>query len=226
MDIILIAGLWLDASVWEQTAALTPRATTHPGRPARPGRRQHLPSPSTTRPRPFRRRRRGGRCEPIVVGHSAACGLAWLAADARPDRVGAAVAHRRVPERGRRAVRPLFPLVDGVMPFPGWEPFEGPDSADLDEAPASGSPPGPSRCRGGSHGHRHLARRPALRRAGRPRLPGVLAGQVKEWADGGTCPSSRRSSNLSTSTSTRALADGHPAGGAGPDPGRGRRPDS
>ena len=27
----------------------------------------------------------------------------------------------------------FFEIVDGVMPFPGWEPFEGPDSDDLDE---------------------------------------------------------------------------------------------
>lgn len=25
----------------------------------------------------------------------------------------------------------FFPIEDGVMPFPGWEPFKGPDSADL-----------------------------------------------------------------------------------------------
>ena len=24
-------------------------------------------------------------------------------------------------------------IADGAMPFPGWEPFEGPDSADLDD---------------------------------------------------------------------------------------------
>jgi pimeloyl-ACP methyl ester carboxylesterase len=28
----------------------------------------------------------------------------------------------------------FFPITDGVMPFPGWEPFEGADAADLDEA--------------------------------------------------------------------------------------------
>ena len=27
----------------------------------------------------------------------------------------------------------FFELTDGVVPFPGWEPFEGPDSDDLDE---------------------------------------------------------------------------------------------
>jgi pimeloyl-ACP methyl ester carboxylesterase len=27
----------------------------------------------------------------------------------------------------------FFDTVDGAMPFPGWEPFDGPDSADLDD---------------------------------------------------------------------------------------------
>lgn len=27
-----------------------------------------------------------------------------------------------------------FPTRDGAMPFPGWGEFEGPDSADLDDA--------------------------------------------------------------------------------------------
>jgi hypothetical protein len=27
----------------------------------------------------------------------------------------------------------FFEVKDGVMPFPGWDPFEGADSADLDE---------------------------------------------------------------------------------------------
>jgi hypothetical protein len=28
----------------------------------------------------------------------------------------------------------FFEPTDGMVPFPGWEHFEGPDSADLDEA--------------------------------------------------------------------------------------------
>ena len=27
----------------------------------------------------------------------------------------------------------FFPIENGVMPFPGWEPFEGADSADIDD---------------------------------------------------------------------------------------------
>jgi pimeloyl-ACP methyl ester carboxylesterase len=67
----------------------------------------------------------------VVVGHSAACGLAWLAADARPSKVAKVVLIGGfLPEDGQKYAD-LFPIVDGLMPFPGWEAFEGPDSDDL-----------------------------------------------------------------------------------------------
>ncbi len=69
----------------------------------------------------------------IVVGHSAASGLAWLVADARPDRVAKVVLIGGFPAAGGGEYANFFPIVDGVMPFPGWEPFEGADAADLDE---------------------------------------------------------------------------------------------
>jgi len=69
----------------------------------------------------------------VVVGHSAASGLAWLAADARPDKVAKVVLIGGFPNADGDPYGPRFEIIDGVMPFPGWEPFEGPDSADLDE---------------------------------------------------------------------------------------------
>jgi pimeloyl-ACP methyl ester carboxylesterase len=70
----------------------------------------------------------------VVVGHSAACSLAWLAADRRPDRVAAvALIGGLLPDNGQKYAD-LFPIADGLMPFPGWEPFEGPDSDDLSPA--------------------------------------------------------------------------------------------
>ncbi|HEX8509702.1 MAG TPA: alpha/beta hydrolase, partial [Propionibacteriaceae bacterium] len=68
-----------------------------------------------------------------VVGHSAACSLAWLAADARPDRIAAVAVIGGFPAADGEAYADFFELRDGAMPFPGWAPFEGPDSADLDE---------------------------------------------------------------------------------------------
>ena len=67
----------------------------------------------------------------VVVGHSAACSLAWLAADRRPTRVAAvALIGGLLPDNGQKYAD-LFPIVDGQMAFPGWATFEGPDSADL-----------------------------------------------------------------------------------------------
>lgn len=69
-----------------------------------------------------------------VVGHSAAASLAWLAADARPEKVAPAIMIGGFPATDGQPYADAFPRRDGVVPFPGWEPFEGPDAADLDEA--------------------------------------------------------------------------------------------
>jgi pimeloyl-ACP methyl ester carboxylesterase len=68
-----------------------------------------------------------------VVGHSAAATLAWLAADARPEKVGAVAVIGGFPTPDGQPYADFFEIVDGAMPFPGWGPFDGPDSADLDE---------------------------------------------------------------------------------------------
>jgi pimeloyl-ACP methyl ester carboxylesterase len=69
-----------------------------------------------------------------VVGHSASFALAWIAADARSQQVAGVVLVGGFPTPDGATYADFFPVVDGVMPFPGWEPFEGPDSADLDQA--------------------------------------------------------------------------------------------
>ncbi|GAA2984780.1 hypothetical protein GCM10020227_61870 [Streptomyces flavovirens] len=37
------------------------------------------------------------------------------------------------PTADGKAYADYFAIEGGVMPFPGWEPFEGPDAADLDQ---------------------------------------------------------------------------------------------
>jgi pimeloyl-ACP methyl ester carboxylesterase len=69
----------------------------------------------------------------MVVGHSAACTLAWLAVDARPEKISKVVLIGGFPVADGKPYADFFELRDGVMPFPGWAPFEGPDSVDLDE---------------------------------------------------------------------------------------------
>jgi pimeloyl-ACP methyl ester carboxylesterase len=70
---------------------------------------------------------------PMVVGHSAACTLAWLAADARPEKVAKVALIGGFPSSDGQPYADFFEPKDGVVPFPGWGPFEGPDSDDLDE---------------------------------------------------------------------------------------------
>ena len=56
-----------------------------------------------------------------------------LAADARPEKVAKVVLIGGFPSADGKPYADFFEPKDGVMPFPGWGPFEGPDSADLDE---------------------------------------------------------------------------------------------
>jgi pimeloyl-ACP methyl ester carboxylesterase len=70
---------------------------------------------------------------PMVVGHSAAGSLAWMVADRRPTAIDRVVMVGGFPQADGEAYADFFEAVDGVMPFPGWGPFDGADSADLDE---------------------------------------------------------------------------------------------
>ena len=83
----------------------------------------------------------------LVVGHSAAATLAWLAADRRPDRVARAAFVGGMPTPDGQAYAPWFTAQDGQVPFVGWDAFAGPDSDDLTDdqraAIAAGAHPVP-----------------------------------------------------------------------------------
>jgi pimeloyl-ACP methyl ester carboxylesterase len=134
MDILLIAGMWLDGSAWDDvTPALTklghrPVPLTLPG--------QGDGSPSATfddQVAAVITAVDSASDKPLVVGHSAACTLAWVAADARPEKVAKLALIGGFASADGETYADFFEPKDGVMAFPGWEPFEGPDSADLDE---------------------------------------------------------------------------------------------
>ena len=57
-----------------------------------------------------------------------------MVADRRPDMIASVVFVGGFPSANGAAYADIFETIDGVMPFPGWGRFEGPDSADLDEA--------------------------------------------------------------------------------------------
>lgn len=134
MDILLIPGLWLTSDVWSdvadelRTRGHVPLPVAMPG--ADDGNSNATLADQLTSVLAAVDASRG---EVTVVGHSAASTLAWLAADRRPDRVRCVVMIGGFPVGDGSTYADLFPLADGAMPFPGWDTFEGPDSADLDE---------------------------------------------------------------------------------------------
>ncbi|HUN32830.1 MAG TPA: alpha/beta hydrolase [Trebonia sp.] len=135
MDIVLIAGLWLDGSVWTDVAARLEALGHHVVPVTLPGQGDGNRSATLadqlsaviaavdTMPG-----------KPMVVGHSAASTLAWMAADARPERVALVALIGGFPSSDGQPYFSGLPVSDGALPFPGWAEFEGPDSVDLDEA--------------------------------------------------------------------------------------------
>jgi pimeloyl-ACP methyl ester carboxylesterase len=134
MDFLLIAGLWLDGSAWDAVVPhlqeLGHRAVPLwlPGQGAPPATAtladQHAAVVAAVD---------AAAGSVVVVGHSAACTLAWMAADARPQKVARVVMIGGFSSSDGEEYASFFEIVDGVMPFPGWAAFDGPDSADLDE---------------------------------------------------------------------------------------------
>lgn len=190
MDILLIAGLWLDGSAWDdvvpelESLGHRPVALTLPG--------QGDGSRSATlddQVAAVVAAVDSAREKPMVVGHSAASTLAWLAADARPQQVARVAFIGGFPSADGEAYADFFELTGGVMPFPGWEPFEGSDAVDLDEekrrAIASGAIAVPERV---AKGIVHLTDE---RRFDIPVVlvcPEFSPSQAQEWIDAGELP--------------------------------------
>ncbi|GGT51200.1 esterase [Streptomyces kurssanovii] len=134
MDILLIGGLWLHASVWGPVASALEAAGHRPVPLTLPGQGDGCASATledqVAAVLAAVDAASGG---PMVVGHSAASTLAWLAADRRPERLAKVVLVGGFPSAGDQPYAAFFEVRDGVMPFPGWGPFEGPDAADLDD---------------------------------------------------------------------------------------------
>jgi pimeloyl-ACP methyl ester carboxylesterase len=207
MDLILLPGLWLPRSIWDGTVA----ELAHLGRRASAPRLPGVDDGSTTASLADQLAAVldtvDGAPGPVtIVGHSAAATLAWLAADRRPERVHTTVMIGGFPAADGATYADFFPIVDGVMPFPGWEPFDGPDAADLDETGratlAAVAVPVP-----------HGVAQGAVR-YGDPRrhdVPVVLIcpeftpDQAREWIDGGQVPELSAARRLSY----RNIESGH-----------------
>ncbi|MGI5198287.1 alpha/beta fold hydrolase [Streptomyces sp. CA-288835] len=134
MNILLIGGLWLDGSVWGRVASALEALGHRPVPLTLPG--QGDGSASATLDDQVEAVLAAVDAAPgklMVVGHSAACSLAWLAADRRPGRLAKVALIGGFPSPHGQLYADFFEVRDGVMPFPGWSPYEGPDAADLDD---------------------------------------------------------------------------------------------
>lgn len=134
MDIILIAGLWLRHTVWSETAAELERLGNRPLPLPLPGADDGSTTATLADQVDAVVAAVDAAERPLMVGHSAAATLAWIAADRRPTAVDQVAMVGGFPSADGAAYAEFFEIVDGAMPFPGWEPFDGPDSADLDES--------------------------------------------------------------------------------------------
>ena len=93
------------------------------------------------------------------------------------------------PSGDGEAYASFFEIVDGVMPFPGWGPFDGADSADLDEQQrrriAAAAIPVPE---GVAHGVVHLRDERRFDVPVTLICPEFSPAQAREWIDGGEVP--------------------------------------
>ena len=199
MDILLIAGLWLDGSVWDEVVVQL-EASGHRGIPVTlPGQGDGSTSATLAdQSAAVVAAVDAAAGKPMVAGHSAACNLAWLAADARPEKISQVALIGGFPAPDGEAYADIFPIRDGAMPFPGWSEFEGPDSADLDDAAkqaiAAAAIPVPA---GVARGVLRLADE---RRYGVPVAlvcPEYTPAQAREWIEQGEVPELARAKAVS-----------------------------
>ena len=140
MDIVLIPGLWLDGSSWEevvpalQQAGHRTHALTLPGMESKDADRSKITlrdhvdavvavidsfDPADG--------------EVVLVGHSGGGAIAHAAVDARPDRVARVVYVDSVPLGDGGVINDAFPAENGDVPLPDWSLFDEEDLIDLDE---------------------------------------------------------------------------------------------
>ncbi|MFE9960483.1 alpha/beta fold hydrolase [Micromonospora sp. NPDC005299] len=133
-QIVLLGGLWLDGSVWTGVASELEKRGRHAASVTLPGQGDgNVSATLADQVTAVLAAVDAGLGRSVVVGHSAACTLAWMAADARPGRVAKVVLIGGFPSSDGQPYADFFEITEGVMPFPGWGPFEGADAADLDE---------------------------------------------------------------------------------------------
>ena len=138
MNIILVHGLWLDGSSWDEVVPVLEQAGHRTHAPTLPGMEARDADRSEVTLRDHVDDVVGvvdsldsveGKV--VLVGHSAGGALIHAAVDARPDRVACVVYVAGEP-RGDGDVGGDYPVEDGEVPFPDWSFFDEEMLVDLD----------------------------------------------------------------------------------------------
>ncbi|MEV7090953.1 alpha/beta hydrolase [Streptomyces sp. NPDC093085] len=198
MDILLIAGLWFDGAVWDDVVPELAALGHRPVPLTLPGQGDGAASATLEEQRDaVLAAVDAASGKPLVVGHSAASTLAWLAADGRPEKVAGVALVGGFPASDGRAYADNFPIEGDAMPFPGWSVFDEADVADLDQPArdrlASAAVPVPE---GVARGVVRLADE---RRFGIPVVvvcPEFTPAQAKGWIAAGESPELARVTRL------------------------------
>lgn len=137
MDIILIPGLWLNGSTWDQVTPHLEEAghravpITLPGMESADADRTGVSLSDCVDVIAQAIDEAAGQV--LVVGHSAGAGLAHAAADARVDRVARVMHIGGFPAAAGEPLMEGFPTDGGDLPMPGWDRFDDADIRDLDD---------------------------------------------------------------------------------------------
>jgi pimeloyl-ACP methyl ester carboxylesterase len=140
MDVILIPGLWLDASSWDAVAGPLRQAGLHvhpltlPGMDSPDADRSGISLADWVRAVVAAIDACPSDAPVVLVGHSFGASLAWAAADARPERVAAALLIGGFPTADGDLAAQGFPGRDGEVPLPDLTAtFSPEDLAGLDD---------------------------------------------------------------------------------------------
>ena len=140
MDIILIPGLWLDASSWDlvvpklESAGHDVNALALPGMESKEADRSAITRQDVVDA--VVAAIDEAQDSVVLVGHSMGADWAHAGVDARPDRVARAIYIGGFPSGD--GVSGSFPAENGEIPLLEWSDFDEADLRDLDEAARAG----------------------------------------------------------------------------------------